>query len=104
VKLLYKPFSLAVTLLGQVAAGVVYRRLWRALTHEKETPRAMDQYRSWRQVLVASAIKGAIFGVVRAVSRRSGATGFASLTGTWPGRQSARREKQPSGLPVRKSH
>jgi hypothetical protein len=100
-KLLYKPFGLAINALAGLAAAGLYKRLWRALTHEKETPKAMDQGRSWRQVLISAAMKGAVFGVVRAASRRSGATGFASLTGTWPGEQSTGHENEVA-KPVRR--
>jgi Protein of unknown function (DUF4235) len=85
--LLYKPFGLLMNVLGGLAAAAAYRRLWRAFAHEKETPRATDPNRSWGQVLAASAMKGAVFAVVKAASSRSGAAGFASLTGTWPGQK-----------------
>lgn len=91
-KLLYKPFGMAVTALAGLAAARVYTRLWRGLTHQEETPQAMNEDSTWGQVLIASAFKGALFGVVKAASRRSAATGYASLTGTWPGKQSARQE------------
>jgi hypothetical protein len=88
--LLYKPFGALINALAGLAAGVLYKRLWRALAREAETPKATDPGRSWRQVIVASAMKGAVFAVVRAASRRSGAATFAHLTGTWPGKHSAR--------------
>ena len=92
--LLYKPFGLLMNVLGGLAAAAAYKRLWRALAHEEETPRATDPDRSWRQVIAASAMKGAVFAVVKAVSSRSGAAGFASLTGTWPGQKSAGPRKK----------
>jgi hypothetical protein len=90
--LLYKPFGLLINALGGLAAASVYKRLWRALAREEETPRATDPGRSWPQVIAASAMKGAVFAVVRAASRRSGAAGFAYLTGTWPGKHPARQK------------
>jgi hypothetical protein len=89
--LLYKPFGLLINALGGLAAAALYKRLWRALAREEETPEATDPGRSWRQIIVASALKGAVFAVVRAASRRSGAAGFAYLTGTWPGKYAARQ-------------
>ena len=91
--LLYKPFGLLINALGGLAAAALYKRLWRTLAQEGETPRATDPGRSWRQVIIASAMKGAVFAVVRAASRRSGAAGFAYLTGTWPGKYSTRRKR-----------
>jgi hypothetical protein len=40
---------------------------------------------SWREVLPAAALQGAIFALVKAVIHRNGARGFQKLTGTWPG-------------------
>jgi hypothetical protein len=38
-------------------------------------------------------MKGAVFGVVKATINRAGATGYAQVTGTWPGKQSTARDK-----------
>ena len=102
-KLLYKPFGMAVTALAGLAAARLYRRLWRALTHHEETPEAMNEDSTWGRVLVASALEGAVFAVVRAASRRFAATGFASLTGTWPGKQSSREKNEATKAAARPS-
>jgi hypothetical protein len=52
----------------------------------------MDRDSGWRQLMIASAMKGAVFGVVKATTDRAGATGFAYLTGTWPGNDSANQK------------
>jgi hypothetical protein len=36
--------------------------------------------------VLAAAAEGAVFGGVKALIDRAGATGFAWLTGAWPGR------------------
>jgi hypothetical protein len=36
---------------------------------------------------VAAAVQGAIFGAVKALVDRGGATGWRRLTGTWPGEE-----------------
>jgi Protein of unknown function (DUF4235) len=95
-KLLYKPFGMAVTALAGLAAARVYTRLWRGLTHHEETPQAMNEDSTWGQVLIASAFKGALSAVAKAASRRSAASGYASLTGTWPGKQSSRKDAPKS--------
>ena len=97
-RLLYKPFGFAVTALAGLAAARFYKRLWRGLTNHKETPQAMNEDSTWGQVLVASAFKGALFAVVKAASRRSAASGYASLTGTWPGKESARQDAPNSSV------
>jgi hypothetical protein len=37
--------------------------------------------------VLAAAAEGAVFGGVKALIDRAGATGFAWLTGAWPGRR-----------------
>jgi hypothetical protein len=80
----YKPFGLLVSVLGGIAAGALFKRLWRAVTDEDEAPQATDPDRGWGEIATAAAIEGAIFGGVKAVIDRAGATGFARATGQWP--------------------
>jgi hypothetical protein len=68
-------------LLGQLFKGV-----WRALGGDREAPSAKDRDRTWREVIAAAVIQGAVFGGVKALIDRAGATGFARLTGVWPGK------------------
>jgi hypothetical protein len=68
-------------LLGQLFKGV-----WRALGDDREAPSAKDRDRTWREVIAAAVIQGAVFGGVKALIDRAGATGFARLTGIWPGK------------------
>jgi len=88
-RLLYKPFGVLVGAIGGVIAASLFKRIWRVLALEDEAPAATDRDRSWHEVVLASAFRGAIFGAVKAATDRSGAAGYAYLTGTWPGRQSA---------------
>jgi Protein of unknown function (DUF4235) len=90
-KLLYKPFGLIVSVLGGVLAGALFRRVWRAVADDREAPSAKDRDRTWREVLAAAAIQGAVFGVVKALIDRAGATGFARLTGIWPGKTNTKQ-------------
>jgi hypothetical protein len=87
VKLLYKPFGLIVGLMGGLAARRLFKRLWRVASDD-EAPTATNRDSSWGQVMIASAMKGAVFGVVKAATDRAGASGYAYLTGTWPGKES----------------
>src|SRR5262249_13023237 len=90
-KLLYKPFGLLVSIVGAMAARVLFRRLWRRTAGEDEAPAARDEDRGWREVIVAAALQGAVFGGVKALVDRAGATGYAHLTGVWPGKTASRR-------------
>ena len=85
-KLLYKPFGLVASVLGGLLAGALFKRLWRAIADDDEAPNAKDRDRTWREVIAAAAIQGAVFGGIKALIDRAGATGFARLTGVWPGK------------------
>lgn len=84
-KLLYKAISMAVSVLGGIAAGAIFKRIWKLAAHEEEAPSATDARRGWSEVLIAAALQGALFAVVKAALDRSTATAARELTGTWPG-------------------
>ena len=84
-RVLYKPLGLVVSILGGIVAGAVFKRVWRAVAHEEEAPKATDEGKGWGEVVAASAAEGAVFGTVKALIDRAGATGFAWVTGSWPG-------------------
>lgn len=82
-KLLYKPFGLLFGALGGAAASALFSWVW-SLIAGRDAPEARDPDRSWREILAATAIEGAIFGGVKALIDRAGAKSFARATGTWP--------------------
>jgi hypothetical protein len=84
-KLLYKPVSILVSVLGGVLAGAVFKRVWKVTAGEDEAPKATDARRGWREVLLAAAIQGAIFALVKAAVDRGAAEATRKVTGTWPG-------------------
>ena len=53
---------------GGIAAGAIVARGWTLATGQGDAPEAIDPDRGWREVLVASGIQGAVFGVVKAAS------------------------------------
>jgi hypothetical protein len=84
-RVLYKPFGLIFGVLGGLVAGAVFKRLWRAVAHEEEAPKATDARKGWGEVIAAATVEGAVFGSVKALVDRAGARGFERLTGAWPG-------------------
>jgi Protein of unknown function (DUF4235) len=84
IKLLYRPLGLGFSVAGGVLAGMLFKQIWKLVASEKDAPKATEQDRTWREVLLAAALQGAIFGVVKAVVDRGGAKGVRRLTGTWP--------------------
>ncbi len=85
IKLLYKPAGMLVSVLGGLLAGMIFKRVWKLAAGEDDAPRPTDAQRGWREVLLAAALQGAIFAVVKAAVDRGAAEGTRKLTGTWPG-------------------
>ena len=84
-KLLYKPFGLILGALGGMVGGALFKRIWKLSSGQDDTPSATAHNYTWREVLTAAAIQGAIFGLVKAAVDRAGATAFEKATGIWPG-------------------
>ena len=69
-KLTWKAVSLLVSMLGGAAAGAIFKQVWKFARHEDDAPEATDTSRGWAEILLAAAIQGAIFGLVKAVLDR----------------------------------
>jgi hypothetical protein len=89
-RLAYKPFGIVAGLLGGMLAGAVFKRLLKSFGREGEAPKATDADRGWAEVVLTAAAQGAVFGAVRSVADRAGASVFAQATGVWPGRRSTK--------------
>ncbi|WP_410675979.1 DUF4235 domain-containing protein [Amycolatopsis sp. cmx-4-68] len=83
-KALYKPLSWVVGALGGLLAGQVFKQVWTRVAGEEDAPDAIDRDYTWRQVVIAAAVQGAIFGAVKAATERAGAVGYRKATGDWP--------------------
>ena len=84
-KLIYKPLGIIFGVLGGLAAGTIFKQVWKRISDEEDAPGARESEYGWREVLPAAALQGAIFAVVKASIDRGGAIGFRKLTGIWPG-------------------
>lgn len=82
--LVYQPLGFALGWLSGALAGMAFRTTWKAIRHEDDAPDALDKDRDWGEVLLAAAVQGAIFAVVRSAVDRAGATAIAHRTGVWP--------------------
>ena len=79
-KVLYKPLSLASSVLGGVLASLVFRQIWSRVGTNEEPPEPKDLGRDVREVLIAAALQGAVFGLVKAAVDRAGARGYRAVT------------------------
>ncbi len=88
VKTLYRPFALVFSTAGGLIAARVFSEIWMRATphHRRRAPTALESQYNVRQVLVAAAVQGAVFGVVKAGIDRAGARAFQRWTGDWPGK------------------
>ncbi|MFG2717735.1 DUF4235 domain-containing protein [Streptomyces sp. NPDC048416] len=84
-KIMYKPVGLGLGVAGGMLAGMVFKQVWKRLAHDDDAPDATDEDRTWREVLIAATLQGAIYAVVKATVDRAGASATRRLTGTWPG-------------------
>lgn len=81
----YRPIGLASGMAGGVISGVIFKQVWKRVAGEDDAPGAMQSEYPIRQIVLAAAIQGAIFAVVKALIDRGGARAFERLTGEWPG-------------------
>ena len=92
VKLLYKPVGIVLGLIAGFISRKLFDRVW-ALIDREEPPKATTRDTTWPKVLAAAAVEGVTFKVTRAAVDRAGASGFAALTGAWPGEKRAKPEE-----------
>ncbi|MFB8107370.1 MULTISPECIES: DUF4235 domain-containing protein [Streptomyces] len=83
-KIAYKPVGLALGAVSGLIASAAFKQTWKLIEGEGDAPDALDEDRPWKQILLAAAVQGAIFAVVKAAVERSGAQATRRVTGTWP--------------------
>jgi hypothetical protein len=84
-KLAYRPVGLLASLAAGSVASALFKQIWKRVAHEDDAPDALQSEYSLGKVLLAAAIQGAIFALIKALIDRGGARGFEKLTGSWPG-------------------
>ena len=84
-KLVYRPIGMLAGALAGVAAGMVFKRLWKLAADEDTAPEPLDPDHTWGEVLAAAALQGAVFALVKAAVDRAAASGVKQVVGRWPG-------------------
>jgi len=86
-KILYRPWGLVASLLGGLIAGQIVQQVWKRLDPDssQDPPKPLQSEYSLRTIVMAAALQGAVFTVVRALIDRGGARAFERWTGEWPG-------------------
>lgn len=83
-KILFIPVSVIGGYVGGFISKKVFERAW-GLIDEREPPEPEHRTPPWWKLIVAMALRGAVFQATRAVVDRASRQGFYNITGTWPG-------------------
>ena len=87
VKVSYKAVDLVAGMIGGLVVGLIFNRAWSFIEQEDGPPKPTDEQRHSREILLAAALQGAIFALVKAAVDRGLAKGTRKLTGIWPGHE-----------------
>lgn len=91
VKLVYAPIGIVAGLIAGLTARKGFERLWAVI--DKEEPPQPDQQRApIVKLVVALALEGAVFRVVKGVADNGARRWVARFTGRWPGEEPAAEE------------
>jgi Protein of unknown function (DUF4235) len=86
-KLMYKALGIVAGLVASMLAGAIFRKVWKFTPGPDEAPEATDERRGWGEILLAAAVQGVIFSLIKAVFERVTAEGVRQVTGDWPGEE-----------------
>ncbi len=86
-KVLYRPIGLISSILGGLVAGMIFKQVWKhaAPGEKSDPPKPLETEYPFKEILLAAAIQGAIYSVVKTIIDRQGARMFERATGEWPG-------------------
>ena len=86
-KILYRPVGLISSILGGLVASAIFKQVWkRASPGDKpDPPTALQTEYPFKEILLAAAVQGVVYSVVKTVIDRQGARIFERWTGEWPG-------------------
>ncbi|MDX6603357.1 MAG: hypothetical protein QOF13_2559 [Solirubrobacterales bacterium] len=85
-KVLFAPIGILAGLAAGFAAQKGFERIWAAIDDE-DPPEVEDRRVSYPKLIAALALEGAVFRLVKGMVDRGARSGFASVTGTWPGEE-----------------
>jgi hypothetical protein len=85
-KVLFIPVSVAGGLLAGLIGKKIFEALW-GLVDQEEPPDSEHRDVSWPKLLVALALEGAIFRILRGLGDHAARLGFYRATGAWPGEE-----------------
>jgi hypothetical protein len=87
-KLIFAPIGIVAGLLAGLVAKKGFERLW-AVFDEADPPEPDQREATYPKLIAALVVEGAIFRLTKGVVDHGIRSGFARVTGTWPGEQKA---------------
>ncbi|WP_248958264.1 DUF4235 domain-containing protein [Sphaerisporangium perillae] len=85
-KLAYRSVGALSGMAGGLLSSLIFKQVWKLLAGKGDAPQATSKEYGWGEVLLAAAVQGAIFGLVKAAIDRASAEGVQNATGEWPGK------------------
>jgi F0F1-type ATP synthase membrane subunit c/vacuolar-type H+-ATPase subunit K len=84
-KVVYRPVGLIGGLAAGALSGIIVKQVWKRVAKKDDAPQALQSEYSLTQIILAAALQGLVFAVVKALIDRGGARAFQRVTGEWPG-------------------
>jgi Protein of unknown function (DUF4235) len=85
-KLLFIPVSVAGALLAGFISTKIFEQIWQ-LFNDEDPPDSQHRDIQWSRLLLAGAIQGAIFRMVKEATDHESRRAFYRMTGSWPGEE-----------------
>jgi hypothetical protein len=83
-KILFAPIGIGTGLLAGIAAQKAFERIWAAIDDE-DPPEPGSREVPILKLVAALALEGAIFRLAKGFADHGARSGFAAVTGSWPG-------------------
>lgn len=86
-KILYRPVGLVSSMAAGLLASMIFKKVWAraAPGDHNDPPKPLESEYALKELLIAAAVQGAIYSVIKAAVDRGGARTFQKWTGEWPG-------------------
>ena len=90
-KLIFLPVRLCAGLLSGIVGKKLFERLW-AVIDAEQPPQPEHRRIDVRKLVLALAIEGGLFRVLKGLADHGSRSAFARLTGSWPGEEAPKRD------------
>jgi hypothetical protein len=85
--LAFKPFSIISGIAAGAIANAVFKQVWTRVSKDDLVPDPTDPAETWGRLLLASAIQGLTFAVIKVAADRGAAALYGKTAGVWPGEE-----------------